>query len=139
MALGWVKEFREFALRGNVIDLAVGVIIGTEFGKIVTSLVNDVLMPPLSALLGASYFTDLKIPLGGHDAAAAIRYGAFLQTVLNFLIIAACIFVMVKAMNTLRRAMAPPPEPPPPPPLPPRSELLLEEIRDLLRNERDKE
>ena len=96
-------------------------------------------MPPLSAFLGATDFTDLQIPLRAHDEAAAIRYGAFLQTVFNFLIIAVCIFVMVKVMNRLRRAMTPPPPPPAPPPPPPRSELLLEEIRDLLRERKDKE
>jgi len=130
-----LREFREFAMRGSVVDLAVGVIVGNEFGKIVNSLVNDVLMPPLTALLGATHFTDLEIPLRpqmGDVPAAALRYGAFIQTVFNFLIIAVCIFLMVKAMNTLRRAMTPPP-PPPAPPAPVRSEQLLEEIRDLLR------
>ena len=139
MLRGWLREFRDFAVRGSVIDLAVGVIIGGEFGKIVNSLVKDVLMPPLSALLGATHFEDLEIPLRpaeGDIPAAALRYGAFVQTVLNFLIIAVCVFAMVKAINTLRRAMSPPP-PPPEPPAPVRSEQLLEEIRDLLRKDRE--
>ena len=137
MALGWMKEFREFAMRGSVVDLAVGVIIGNEFGKIVNSLVTDVFMPPLSALLGATHFEDLKISLRepvGDVPGAAIRYGAFIQTVVNFLIIAVCIFLMVKAINTLRRAMTTPPTPPEPPTAP-RSEVLLEEIRDLLKKQ----
>jgi len=141
MVRGWLREFREFAVRGNVIDLAVGVIIGGEFGKVINSLVKDVLMPPLSALLGATHFEDLEIPLRpaeGDIPAAALRYGAFLQTILNFLIIAVCVFMMVKAINTLRRAMTPSPPSPAPPPAP-RSERLLEEIRDFLRDRKGKE
>jgi len=100
-----MQEFKEFAVKGNVIDLAVGVIIGGAFGKIVTSLVNDVIMPPIGVLLGEVDFKDLKIPLGenGDGEAAAIAYGAFINTVLDFLIVALCIFFMVKGINHLRR------------------------------------
>lgn len=100
-----LQEFKEFAVKGNVIDLAVGVIIGGAFGKIVTSLVNDVIMPPIGALLGEVDFKDLKIPLDNSGAAdaPAIAYGAFINTVLDFLIVALCIFFMVKGINHLRR------------------------------------
>lgn len=102
-----VQEFKEFAIKGNVIDLAVGVIIGGAFGKIVTSLVNDIIMPPVGALLGNVDFKDLKIPIGeATDTTAdapAIYYGSFINTVLDFIIVAVCIFFMVKGINQLRR------------------------------------
>ncbi|MEK3883437.1 large-conductance mechanosensitive channel protein MscL [Paenibacillus sp. PL2-23] len=106
-----MQEFKEFAMKGNVIDLAVGVIIGGAFGKIVTSLVNDVIMPPIGALLGEVNFKDLKYYLvdvtdmdeAALETAAAIRYGQFINVVLDFLIVAFCIFLMVKGINTLRR------------------------------------
>lgn len=103
-----LKEFKEFAMKGNVMDLAVGVIIGGAFGKIVTSLVNDVLMPLISILTGGINFSDLKIVLkAGNEskkiAEVAFKYGAFIQNVIDFLIIAFCIFMMVKAMNKLTR------------------------------------
>ena len=103
-----LQEFKEFAVKGNVIDLAVGVIIGGAFGKIVTSLVNDIIMPPIGYLLGEIDFKELSIPLGtaSTDAdapPAAIAYGAFINTVLDFLIVAICIFFMVKGINQLRR------------------------------------
>ena len=118
-----VKEFREFAVKGNVMDLAVGVIIGAAFGKIVGSFVEDLVMPVIGTLLGGLDFSGLAIRIG----TATIKYGKFLQTCLDFLIIAWVVFLMVKAVNRLRRAE------PPAPPAPPRQEILLEEIRDLLK------
>ncbi|MFZ4597163.1 MAG: large conductance mechanosensitive channel protein MscL [Terrimicrobiaceae bacterium] len=133
------QEFREFISRGSVVDLAVGVIIGAAFGKIVTSLVNDVIMPPIGALMRGVNFSNLFFSLDGKtydslqkaiDAGApVIGYGAFINNIIQFLIIAACIFFLVKAVNKLKRAETTPPEPP----APPKSEVLLEEIRDLLK------
>lgn len=131
-----VSEFRQFISRGNVIDLAVGVIIGASFGKIVTALVDGVIMPPIGVILGRVDFSDLKFVLIGADPAtntaeAAILWGAFVNTIIQFLIVAAAVFLLVKVVNAARRqeAAAPPPaEPPPPTP----SEALLIEIRDLL-------
>lgn len=138
-----LKQFREFAMRGNVLDLAVGVIIGGAFGGIVTSLVNDVLMPPIGLLVGGVDFANLfvvlkegaKIPGPYASVAAAkaagavtLNLGLFLNTVINFTIVAGAVFLVVTGVNKLRRA-----EPPAPPAPPPRSELLLEEIRDLLK------
>ncbi|HWA60317.1 MAG TPA: large-conductance mechanosensitive channel protein MscL [Caulobacteraceae bacterium] len=130
-----LKEFREFIARGNVIDLAVGVIIGGAFGKIITSLVDQVVMPPIGFVLGKVDFSQLKLVLLPADAAAkqaevAIGYGAFLNTVIQFLIVAAVVFLMVKAINSLRRKEA---EAPSAPPAPTPSEALLTEIRDLLK------
>ncbi len=128
------KEFRDFIARGNVVDLAVGVVIGGAFGKIVTSLVSDVVMPPIGLATGGADFSSLKIVLKAADAATktaevAISYGAFINNVIQFLIIAAVIFLMVKAINSLKReAAAEPPAPAGPTP----SEALLTEIRDLL-------
>lgn len=130
-----VKEFREFAMRGNVVDLAVGVIIGAAFGKIVTSLVNDVIMPPIGYLTGGIDFKNLKIFIKHGDPAkkiadVTINYGNFINTVIEFLIVAFCIFIMVKAINSLRKqeeAPAPAAEPEPT-----KEEVLLTEIRDLL-------
>jgi large conductance mechanosensitive channel len=135
-----MNEFREFISRGNVIDLAVGVIIGGAFGKITTSLVNDIIMPPIGAAMQGISFNNLLISLDGrhYDTLAAARdagapviaYGSFINTTVQFLIIAACIFAMVKTINAIRR------QPPPAsaePPAPTRSEVLLEEIRDSLR------
>jgi large conductance mechanosensitive channel len=136
------KEFREFALKGNVMDLAVGVIIGGAFGTIVNSLVNDIIMPPVGLALGNLDFKDYFIQLSGDttvqtlDAARkagipVIAYGQFLTVLINFLILAFIIFLMVKWINSLKRQEAAAPPAPAPPP---RSELLLEEIRDLLKN-----
>jgi large conductance mechanosensitive channel len=134
------QEFREFISRGNVVDLAVGVIIGAAFGKIVTSLVNDVIMPPIGVLMKGVNFSDYFICLDGRkfatladaklNAAPVITYGIFLNTVIEFLIVAACVFAMVKAVNKIKRAEPAAPVAPAPPP---RSEVLLEEIRDLLK------
>lgn len=130
-----LHEFRQFIQRGNVVDLAVGVIMGTAFGKIVTSLVGDVLMPPIGYLVGGVAFTELKWELPAiellHTKAASIKYGSFLQASFDFLITAFCVFLIVKGMNTLSRK----PDPTPPPPTP--SEKLLIEIRDLLKQQNE--
>ncbi|MFN5083816.1 large-conductance mechanosensitive channel protein MscL [Brevundimonas sp.] len=134
--MGLFQEFKEFAARGNVIDLAVGVIIGAAFGKIVTSLVEQVVMPPIGLLLGRVDFSNLEWVLAPEDPATeavekvAIQYGAFLNTVIQFLIVAFVVFLMVKAINRLRRQQA---EAPAAPPAPTPTEALLAEIRDELR------
>lgn len=128
-----LKEFKKFALKGNVIDLAVGVIIGGAFGKIVTSLVNDVLMPALGALIGGISFTDLKwviTPAIGDAAEVAIMYGSFIQAIIDFLIIAFSIFLFVKLISLRKKKEA---EAPKAPPAPAPDVVLLEEIRDLLK------
>ena len=121
-----VKEFREFAVKGNVVDLAVGVIIGAAFGKIVSSLVEDVVMPFLGTLMGGLNFSGLAIQVGS----ATIKYGKFLQTCLDFILVAWAIFLMVKVINRLKREEEKAPEKPA---APPRQEQLLEEIRVLLK------
>lgn len=101
-----MQEFKEFAMKGNVVDMAVGIIIGAEFGKIVNSMVNDVIMPPIGVLIGGVNFTDLKLVLvdaAEGTAEVALRYGAFIQSVVNFMIVAFAIFMMIKAMNSLRK------------------------------------
>ena len=120
------REFREFAVRGNVVDLAVGVIIGGAFGKIVASLVGDVVMPLVGMLLGGVDFSGLAIKVGNES----IQYGRFLQTCVDFLIIAWAIFLAVKVINRMKREET---QAAPPPPEKPRQEALLEEIRDLLK------
>jgi large conductance mechanosensitive channel len=129
--VGIGSEFKEFAMKGNVVDLAVGVIIGAAFGKIVSSLVGDVIMPALGKIIGGVNFSDLAIALGkdptGKDV--LIKYGAFIQTIFDFTIIAIVLFLAIKGINRLKK---PAPAAPAPPPPPPKSELLLEEIRDLL-------
>jgi large conductance mechanosensitive channel len=124
------KEFKEFAMKGNVVDMAVGVVIGGAFGKIVSSFVGDVVMPVLGKLVGGVNFTDLALDLGAAPSGEPVllRYGAFLQSAFDFLIIAAAIFMAVKAINRLK---APPPAPPPAET--PADVALLTEIRDLLR------
>jgi large conductance mechanosensitive channel len=132
-----LKEFKEFAVKGNVVDMAVGVVIGTAFGKIVSSLVADVFMPPLGFIIGGVNFTSLKLTL--HEAlegkpAVTLNYGVFLQAIFDFLIIAWAVFLFVKLINMLRRTEPPAPSPPPSPPPPPSREVeLLTEIRDSLR------
>jgi large conductance mechanosensitive channel len=133
------REFREFIARGNVIDLAVGVIIGAAFGKIVTSFVEQVVMPPIGLLLGKVDFTQFKWVLQKADPARKlpeidIAYGAFLNTVIQFLIVAFVVFLMIKLLNTMRRQEA---QQPTPPPAPTPTETLLGEIRDLLKTEVD--
>lgn len=105
-----LKEFKEFAIRGNVVDLAVGIIIGAAFAKIVSSLVGDVLMPPIGQLVGGVDFTSLQAKIGTGDNAATIKYGNFLQTVLDFVIVAFCVFLLVKGMNTLKKRLDKPAE-----------------------------
>ena len=137
-----LKEFKEFAMRGNVMDMAVGIIIGAAFGKIITSLVNDVIMPPIGLLMGNVDFSDLFVNLTmgqsfasvtEAEAAGApiIKYGIFINTVLDFVIVAFAIFLLIRALNKLKRKQeaAPPPAPPGPTP----EQKLLAEIRDLLR------
>jgi large conductance mechanosensitive channel len=135
--MGLLAEFREFAARGSVVDLAIGVIIGAAFGKIVTSLVEQVVMPPIGLLLGRVDFSRLAWVLKPDDAATpavetvAIQYGAFINTVIQFLIVAFVVFLLVKAINQLRRQEAAKPDPAPAAPTP--TEALLTEIRDALR------
>ncbi|HEY5776846.1 MAG TPA: large-conductance mechanosensitive channel protein MscL [Xanthomonadales bacterium] len=131
--MSMMSEFKSFAMRGNVIDMAVGIVIGGAFGKIVSSFVNDVLMPPLGVLLGGVDFSDLAIVLkeaSGDVAAVTLKYGSFIQTVLDFLIIAFAIFMVVKAMNNLKKKEEAAPAAPPKP----SAEVeLLTEIRDALK------
>ena len=138
--MGMLKEFKEFAVKGNVLDMAVGIVIGVAFGKIVSSLVNDVIMPPIGRLMGKVDFSSLFINLGAEKydslakakeaGAATLNYGVFINTVLDFVIVAFAIFLLVKGVNMAKRQEekkpAPPPEPPP-------QEKLLAEIRDLLK------
>jgi large conductance mechanosensitive channel len=127
MSLG--KEFKEFAMKGNVIDMAVGVIIGAAFGKIVGSLVEDVIMPPLGMLIGGVNFTDLALHIGTDPAGkdVILKYGNFLQITFQFLILAFVLFMLIRGINKLKK-----PDPAAPPPPPARQEVLLQEIRDLL-------
>lgn len=161
--MGFLKEFKAFAIKGNVMDMAVGVIIGGAFGKIVTSLVNDILMPPISALMGNTDFSDLKVDLsdvrsaistasdavvntvtgGGEvvEKAAEIapiywNYGAFIQQCIDFFILAFCVFLMVKMMNKLVKKEETKPAAPAPAPAPSKEEVLLTEIRDLLKEKK---
>ena len=128
MSLG--SEFKEFAMKGNVVDLAVGVIIGAAFGKIVSSLVGDLFMPALGQLIGGINFSDLAISLGKDPTGkeVLVKYGAFLQTCFDFLIIAFILFIAIKGINKLKK----PPVVDTAPPAPTKSEVLLEEMRDLL-------
>lgn len=129
-----VKEFKEFAMKGNVVDLAVGVIIGAAFGKIVSSFVADVVMPPLGLLIGNVDFSDLAVTLKDATAeapAVTLNYGKFIQSIFDFLIVALAIFFVVKGMNKMQRAKE---EAPAPPPTATPEEKLLTEIRDLLAN-----
>ena len=140
--MGFLKEFKAFALKGNVMDMAVGVIIGGAFGKIVTSLVNDIIMPPIGLLVGGVDFTNLKVVIkkavveGGAEIAPAVtwNYGAFIQQVVDFTILAFCVFMMVKVMNKLLKKEEAKPAPAPAPPAPSKEEVLLTEIRDILKN-----
>jgi large conductance mechanosensitive channel len=128
-----VQEFKEFAVKGNMLDMAVGIIIGAAFGKIVSSLVADIIMPPLGLLIGGIDFSAMGIVLkeaAGNTPATMLRYGAFIQALFDFLIVAIAIFLLVKGINRLRRKKE---EAPATPPAPPREEVLLQEIRDILR------
>lgn len=136
--MGIVKEFKEFAMKGNIIDLAVAVIIGAAFGKIVSSFVNDILMPPIGLLLGGVDFTDLAIVLkAGTEGVdpVTLNYGMFLQTVIDFLIIAFSVFMVIKVYQRMQKKKE---EAPAPPPAPTLQESLLIEIRDLLKEDRNK-
>lgn len=137
--MGFLKEFRDFAMRGNVVDLAVGVIIGAAFGKITESLVKDILMPPLGYIMGGADFSSFVVelvPAGEHPAtgkmmdAVVIRYGALINVLINFTIVAFAMFTIIKAMNATKKKAPPPP--PPAPKEPSNEEKLLKEIRDLL-------
>ncbi len=131
-----VQEFKQFAMRGNVVDLAVAVIIGAEFGKMVNSFVNDILMPPIGTLIGGLDFKEYKLILTQTaDKTVTLNYGSFLQSVINFLIIAAAIFLMIKVMNAATKKIAEAPAPATPP-TPSKKELLLTEIRDLLKEKK---
>lgn len=130
--MGFMKEFKTFAMKGNVIDMAVGIIIGAAFGKIVSSFVGNVVMPPLGLLIGGVDFSNLEIVLkeaSGEIPAVTIGYGLFIQTIVDFLIIAFAIFLSVKTMNTLKKKEAAAP-----PPAPSKEEILLGEIRDILKS-----
>lgn len=142
-----IKEFKDFAMKGNVLDMAVGIIIGVSFGKIITSLVNDVLMPPIGLLLGKVDFSNLKIIMTKGQAAVmdgaavitpavvpvTINYGLFIQTIIDFVIVAFCIFLVIKAMNKAIVKKAAEPAAPAPPPPPAEDIVVLKEIRDLLK------
>ncbi len=133
--MSFVKEFKEFAVKGNVVDMATGIIIGAAFGKIVSSVVNDVLMPPLGLALGRVDFKDLKILIQKATPEAAevsINYGMFIQTAIDFIIVAFCIFLLIKGINRLKRKEEAAPAPAAPP-APSKEEVLLTEIRDLLK------
>lgn len=135
--MGFIKEFKEFAVRGNVVDMAVGVIIGGAFGKIVSSIVDDILMPPIGWLIGGVNFSDLKVTLpaekiaGVEMPAATINYGNFIQTSIDFIIVAFCVFMLVKLINNIAKKKKE--GTPAAPPAPSAEEKLLTEIRDLLK------
>lgn len=132
--MGMMSEFKDFAMRGNVVDMAVGIIIGAAFGKIVSSFVSDVVMPPLGVLIGGVDFTNLAFTIQEASEgveAVTIKYGQFIQTVFDFLIVAFAIFIAIKAMNSLKKKEE---EAPAAPPEPSAEEKLLTEIRDLLKN-----
>jgi large conductance mechanosensitive channel len=137
--MSFVKEFKDFAMKGNVVDMAVGIIIGGAFGKIVSSIVSDIIMPPIGLLMGGVNFTDLKLTLkaaqldavtGKTVEAVTLNYGKFLQTTVDFLIVAFAIFLMVKAMNAMKKKEETKPAAPP---APTKEEMLLTDIRDILK------
>ena len=142
-----VKEFREFAMRGNIVDMAIGIIIGSAFGKIISSLVSDVLMPPIGMAIGRIDVKDFKLVLqkavpavteGGQIIKQAVnevtlKYGMFIQTIIDFMIVAFCIFLVIKVMNRLKKKEE---EKPAPPATPSKEEILLAEIRDLLKEKK---
>ncbi len=133
--MSMMQEFKKFAVRGNVVDMAVGIIIGAAFGRIVTSLVNDVIMPPIGLLVGGIDFANLMVILKEateSTAVVSINYGTFINTLINFLIVAFAIFMVVKGMNSLKRKQEEEPAAAPPPP---KQEILLTEIRDILKSQ----
>ena len=128
-----LDEFKAFAIKGNVVDMAVGIIIGAAFGKIITSIVSDIIMPPLGLLLGGVNFTDLKIVMKAAtelNPAVTWNYGSFLQITFDFLIVAFAVFMLIKTINAAKKKEVPSPAPPP---VPSKQEILLTEIRDLLK------
>lgn len=134
--MGILQEFKEFAVKGNAVDMAVGIIVGAAFGKIVSSVVGDMVMPPIGMLLGGVDFTALALTLSPATAdapAVVIGYGKFIQTLVDFVIVAFAIFVLVKGINSLKRTQA---DAPAAPPAPSAEEILLTEIRDLLKQPR---
>lgn len=142
-----LDEFKAFALKGNVVDMAVGVIIGGAFGKIVTSLVNDIIMPPLGVIVGGMDFKNLQIVIqkastdpvtGKAIEAVTLNYGNFIQTTIDFLIIAFSIFMAIKCLNRLKRKKEQKPQTPPPSPTPSKEEVLLTDIRDILKQLNEK-
>jgi large conductance mechanosensitive channel len=133
--MGFFKEFKSFAMRGNVMDMAVGIVIGVAFGKIITSLVNDVIMPPIGLLMGGVDFSHLAVTLkaaAGSEPAVTLKYGMLINTVIDFLIVAFAIFLAIKGMNALKRKQEQAPA------APPAQEVLLREIRDILKGKGDK-
>ncbi len=128
-----MSEFKEFAVQGNVVDMAVGIIVGAAFGKIVSSFVKDIIMPPIGVMMGGVDFTDLSVTIqeaAGEIPAVAIKYGAFVQTIVDFIIVAMAIFMAVKVMNNMKKEEEAAPEEDP---APSNEEVLLTEIRDLLK------
>lgn len=138
--MGILQEFKEFAMKGNVVDMAVGVIIGGAFGKIVSSLVADVIMPPIGVLLGGVDFSDLAVVIqeaskaadGTAIAAVSVNYGKFVQTIIDFTIVAGAVFLMIKILSSFKKKVE---EAPAAPPAPSNEEVLLSEIRDLLKQQ----
>jgi large conductance mechanosensitive channel len=131
--MGFFQEFKKFAMRGNVVDLAVGIVIGAAFGRIVSSFVNDVLMPPIGLIVGGVDFSELSVTLreaAGETAAVTLNYGIFIQTVVDFLIIAFAVFMVIKGINSMQRRQEAAPEKAP---VPTGEEVLLAEIRDILK------
>ena len=136
--MGFIQEFKTFAMKGNVVDMAVGIVIGAAFGKIVTSFVNDLLMPPLGVAMGGIDFADKKVvlrdaridPAGVEIPATTINYGTFINVIIDFIIVALAIFIVIKAMNTLKKKEEAAPAAPP---APSKEVTLLTEIRDLLK------
>lgn len=134
--MGVIKEFKTFAMKGNVVDMAVGIIIGAAFGKIVTSIVNDIIMPPIGMLVGGVDFKDLKVILQKATETApavTLNYGSFIQVVFDFLIVAVAVFMLIKGLNMAKRKKEEAPAVPAPDPAPTKEEILLTEIRDLLK------
>lgn len=134
-----IQEFKQFALRGNIIDMAVGIIIGASFGKITDSVVKDVIMPPIGYLIGGIDFSNLAIilkPAEDNVAAVSIKYGLFLNAIISFTIVAFAVFMLIRAINVLKKKEAVKPTVPPVPAPPSKEEILLTEIRDLLKNKK---
>ena len=134
--MGFAREFKAFAMRGNVMDMAVGIVIGVAFGKIVTSLVNDIIMPPIGVVMGGVDFSHLAVTLKaavGSEPAVTVKYGAFLSTIIDFLIVAFAIFLVIKGLNALKRKKEEAPAAPPPV-----QEMILRDIRDILRSKGEK-